>query len=291
MRGGLKVLTDCIRCNGFVFIMSLFCTAVASAGEGKLLETAGVTQIEGAAGGGLVPWAVLAGYDSREETSGTVFSTRVSVDDYRLYAYGAAVSLYDRVELSVAHQTFDLLDTPFEINQNIIGAKVRLYGDVVYSRWPQLAAGVQYKTLLDNALADALGADSSDSGTDFYLAASKAHLGAFAGYNLFWNLSLRTTRANQFGLLGYGGSRNDGYELMAEASLAVFLSRHIVLGVDYRQKPDNLAGLREDDASDAFIAYLPNKQFNLTAAWVDLGTIAGAKDQTGLYVSVTGYLW
>lgn len=263
----------------------------AWAGEGKLQETAGVTQIEGSSGGGLVPWATLAGYDSRDEFSLSAFSTRVSVDDFRLYAFGAALGLFDRVELSVARQTFDLIDTPYEINQNIIGAKVRLYGDVVYSSWPQLSAGVQYKELQDDLLAELVGAEETDNGTDFYLAASKAHLGALFGYNLFWDLTLRGTKANQFGLLGYGGANNDSYEMMVEGSLAVLLGRKVALGMEYRQKPDNLAGLEEEDAMDVFVAYIPNKHFNLTAAWVDLGTIAGSDPQSGPYFSFTGYLW
>lgn len=265
--------------------------ALTFAGEGKLQETAGVTQIEGSSGGGLVPWATLAGYDSRDEFSLSAFSTRVSVDDFRLYAFGAALSLYDRVELSVARQTFDLIDTPYEINQNIIGAKVRLYGDVVYSTWPQLSAGIQYKELQDTLLAELVGADETDNGTDFYLAASKAHLGALFGYNLFWDLTLRSTKANQFGLLGYGGANNDRYEVMVEGSIAVLLGRNVALGMEYRQKPDNLAGLEEEDALDVFVAYIPNKHFNLTAAWVDLGTIAGSDPQSGPYFSFTGYLW
>ena len=37
------------------------------AGQGKLLGTPGVSQVEGSAGGGLVPWAQLAGYASDDE--------------------------------------------------------------------------------------------------------------------------------------------------------------------------------------------------------------------------------
>ena len=280
------------------FFSGCLCSAVlllplsmAQAGEGKLQETAGVTQIEGSAGGGLVPWAVLAGYDSRDEVSMSAYSTRVSVDDFRLYAFGAALSFYDRVELSVARQTFDLIDTPYEINQNILGVKARLYGDVIYSAWPQVSVGIQYKELKDELLAGLVGAEDSDNGTDFYLAASKAHLGAFFGYNLFWDLTLRGTKANQFGLLGYGGANNDSYEIMAEGSLAILLSRKLAIGVEYRQKPDNLPGLEEEDAMDMFLAYIPNRHFNLTAAWVDLGTIAGSDPQSGPYLSLTGYLW
>ena len=269
----------------------LFPLGSSFAAEGKLQETAGVTQAEGSGGGGLVPWAMLAGYDSRDEISVSAFMTRVSLDDYRLNAFGAALSLYDRVELSVARQTFDLLDTPYEINQNIWGVKARLYGDVVYSTWPQVSAGIQYKQLKDPLLAGLVGAKDTDHGTDFYVAASKAHLGAFFGYNLLWDLTLRGTKANQFGLLGYGGGENDRYQIMAEGTLAVLLSRKIALGIEYRQKPDNLTGLEEEDAKDVFIAYIPNKQFNLTAAWADLGTIAGSDSQSGPYLSLTGYLW
>lgn len=261
------------------------------AGSGKLQETAGVTQIEGSGGGGLVPWATLAGYGSRDETAASVFATRVSVDDYRLHAWGAALSWQDRVEISAAHQTFDLLDTAFEISQNVLGAKVRLTGDVIYTAQPQISAGVHYKELLDTTLAETVGAAAFNHGTDFYLTATKAHLGAAFGYNLLWNLTLRATKANQFGLLGFGGDNNDNYEIMGEGSLAVLLGRSLALGVEYRQKPDNLGFAKEEDAADIFVAYIPNKQFNLTAAWADLGSIAGKKGQAGPYLSLTGYLW
>ncbi|HEX4937794.1 MAG TPA: DUF3034 family protein [Candidatus Kapabacteria bacterium] len=279
------------KCKGIATLLLCAPAALAWAGSGKLQETAGVTQIEGSSGGGLVPWATLAGYDSREETAASVFATRVSTDDYRLHSWGGAFSWHDRVELSATHQTFDLTATAFEISQNVIGAKVRVYGDVIYSRWPQLSIGVQYKELLDTTLAEAVGAKDFDNGTDVYLAATKAHLGALFGYNLVWDLTLRGTKANQFGLLGFGGDQNDSYEIMGEGSLAILFSRSLALGVEYRQKPDNLGFAEEEDAADIFVAYIPNKQFNLTVAWVDLGSIAGSDQQTGPYVSLTGYLW
>jgi len=266
----------------------------ANGGSGKLQETAGVTQVEGSGGGGLVPWATLSGYDSRDEWSSSVFMTRVSLPDYRLQAFGASASVYDRVEISLARQTFELKNVPFgerEINQQILGLKGRLYGDIVYGVWPQLALGIQYKELENEVIASAVGAENTNSGTDIYLAATKAHLGALMGYNLVWDLTLRATKANQFGLLGYGGDKNDSYEMMVEASLAALFSRQLALGIEFRQKPDNLSALEEEDAFDIFLAYIPNKNFNITVAWTDLGTIAGEDDQTGAYVSLTGYLW
>jgi hypothetical protein len=281
----------------FIVSVASFVTLPAFAGEGKLLATAGLSQVEGSAGGGLVPWATLAGYDSRDETSGSAFMTSVNTNDYRLSSQGVAVGFYDRLELSYAKQVFHLpvaltnTLTGGEIEQDIIGAKVRLYGDAVYSNYPQLSVGIQHKSLADGFVANSVvGADNSKSGTDVYLAATKVHLGVLDGYNLVWNLAARATKANELGLLGYGGKDNSSYEVMFEGSLGVLISPNWVVGVEYRQKPNNL-GLKEDDWKDVFVSYIPNKDINVTAAWVDLGSIAGSAKQTGIYVSLTGYVW
>lgn len=270
----------------WLYLLGLLLASPSFAADGKLIATPGVSQIEGSAGGGLVPWAQLAGYGSRDEIAGNIFCSRANVDDYRLNVCGAQLTLYDRLEFSLAQQRFhiDALDTTIE--QRVFGAKVRLYGDIVYSRFPQVTAGFQHKQLEDAAIANLLGA-KDDSGIDWYLAASKLHLGAIGGYNWFWNVTARSTKANQIGLLGYGGGK-DKRELVLEASTAILLGRHLAVGVEYRQKPDNLA-VKEDDWSNVFIAWFPNKYLSLTAAYLDLGDIAGARNQRGSYFSVTGY--
>ncbi|WP_240615490.1 DUF3034 family protein [Alteromonas facilis] len=262
----------------------------AQAADGKLLGTAGLVQIEGSGGGGIVPWATLSGYDSREEISLSAVTTQVDIDDYRLNVLGISASFYDRIEISAAHHRFDLKQLGGDIKQNVFGVKYRVYGDAVYSDWPQISVGLQHKRLEDKAIAALVGAKDNKSGTDFYIAATKIHLGAIGGFNAVWNLTARATKANQLGLLGYGGNENDSYELMLEASAGVLLSRNIAIGAEYRQKPDNL-GLGEDDWVDYFISYIPNKHFALTLAWAELGSIAGADDQNGLYLSINGQLW
>ncbi|MBU2038108.1 MAG: DUF3034 family protein, partial [Gammaproteobacteria bacterium] len=49
--------------------------------QGRLLATSGVTQLEGAAGGGLVPWALISGYSEQGEHSLSAFTTRTDVQD------------------------------------------------------------------------------------------------------------------------------------------------------------------------------------------------------------------
>ncbi|HAG39393.1 MULTISPECIES: DUF3034 family protein [unclassified Pseudoalteromonas] len=273
-----------VKCLLLGLLLSSSFSGLAS--DGKLLATPGVSQIEGSGGGGIVPWAQLAGYASEDEFSVNGFCSRADVTDYTLDVCGVQVNLFNRVELSYAQQRFDVPALDTEIEQSITGAKIRLYGDIVYSDWPQLSVGIQHKSLDDGAVATLVGAQDT-SGTDYYLAASKLHLGAVGGLNWFWNVTTRYSEANQHGLLGYGGA-NDDAKILFEGSTAVFLSRSVAVGIEYRQKSNNL-NLGEQDWKDLFVAWMPNKHVSVTAAYLDLGSIAGASDQTGWYLSVTGY--
>jgi hypothetical protein len=271
---------------------ALVAAGAAQAGEGRLLATGGATQIEGSAGGGLVPWAVLAGYGSEGQGGGTAFATRVDSGDYRLDAAGAAYAFGNRLELSLARQRLDLgelqrrLQLPWtSLGQDVFGAKLRLAGDLVYGPMPQLSLGVQHKRLRDPTLPLALGA-RSDRGNDVYLSASKLFLDAAGGYQLLLNGTVRSTRANQTGLLGFGGDRRAGRALLAEGSAAVLLDPSWALGVEFRQKPDNLGFAREDHWRDVFVAWFPNKRLAVVAAWADLGDVATLSDQRAAYLSL-----
>ena len=259
--------------------------SLESLANGKILATPGVAQVEGAGGGGLVPWAQLAGYATEDELALSAFCTQANVKDFQLNSCGAQANFYDRVEVSFAKQHFDVDPLSLTLSQNIMGLKVRLYGDLIYSTWPQVSLGVQYKSLSTPEVAFSLGA-KEDSGTDIYLAASKLHLGLLAGYNVLWNASVRYTKANEMGLLGFGGPEGNG-ALEAEVSVAVLLNKHLAVGTEYRAKPDNL-GLKEDNWQDVFIAWFPNKHLNVTLAYLDLGAIATIPNQQGWYLSLSG---
>ncbi|HET6656116.1 MAG TPA: DUF3034 family protein [Gammaproteobacteria bacterium] len=270
----------------------LFAGSAALAGQGRLLATGGVTEIEGQAGGGIVPWAVIAGYGTMDQTGGTAFITNVGTGDYNLTATGAAVGFNNRFEISVAEQHFNLgtLGTALgmpgrSLRQQILGFKLRLFGNVVYTEAPQVSLGAQYKRNLDDDLLNAVGA-KSNHGVDVYLSATKLFIAGAFGRNVLVNVNLRATKANQIGLLGFGSARSDSYELQAEASVGLMLDAHTVIGIEYRQKPDNLAFAREDNWSDFFIAWFPSKSIALTAAYADLGSVATLPNQQGFYLSV-----
>jgi len=267
---------------------------LASADAGRLLATGGATSLEGSAGGGITPWAVLAGYGERGEWGGDVFATRVETGDYRLDVAGVAVAFDNRLELSFARQRFDLgtlardLSLPENsLSQDIFGAKLRLFGDLVYDRLPQVSLGVQHKRQKDFLIPSLIGAQR-DEDTEAYLTASRLILAGAFGYNLLLNGGVRYSRANELGLLGFGGDRRDSRSLLKEGSAAVLFNPSWALGVEYREKPDNLSFAGESDWADLFLGYFPNKRLAVVLAYARLGEIATLDNQDGLYLSVQG---
>ncbi|MEN9587709.1 MAG: hypothetical protein RIT15_1284 [Pseudomonadota bacterium] len=284
------------------------CT-VAQADTGKLLLTGGVSTIEGAAGGGLSPWAVIGSNATDGETGAAVHVTRASTKDYGLNSAGAVIGFNNQYELSIARQAFNTgitgpqLSVPnLVLKQTILGVKARVAGDAVLDSdtWkPQLAVGAQFKSLdstgLDATLTT-LGAKRA--GVDLYASATKL----FLAQGILVNGTLRATKANQNGLLGFGaslGGANDKYRLMPEFSVAYLLSSRIAIGAEYRAMRNNLQvagqaaglgqGLQGDAWRDFFIAWAPSKHVSITAAYVNLGRIVpgttAGRAQTGTYLS------
>lgn len=266
---------------------------------GRLLLTGGVSTIEGAGGGGLVPWALIGGYGTRNEFGLTSFATGVLTEDFSLASYGAAVNFKNRIEVSVARQNFNLrnvgnalaLGNRYTISQTIIGAKVRLFGDAILeqdSLLPQVAIGAQYKINDDaTVVGGALGLQRKS--VDFYAAATKL----FLAQSLLVNVTGRLTKANQFGILGFGGlgGQDQAYKLQLETSAALLLTRKLAVGGEFRTKSNRLEGalggssFREENAWDVFVAYAPVRNINFTLAYARLGQIALAR-QHGAYASV-----
>ncbi|MBD8604872.1 DUF3034 family protein [Pseudomonas sp. CFBP 8771] len=264
------------------------------ANEGRLLATGGASSIDGAAGGGITPWAVLAGYGEQGEWGATAFATRVDLPDYRLDVAGMAASYDNRIEFSYARQRFDLgslvhkLGLPEDsLSQDVFGVKVRLFGDLIYDQLPQVALGLAYKRQKDFLIPSLVGA-KRDEDVEGYLTASRLFMGAAFGYNLLVNGGVRYSRANELGLLGFGGDRRDSRSLLKEGSLAVLFNPRWALGVEYREKPDNLSFAGESDWADVFLGYFPNKHLAIVLAYAKLGEIATLDNQNGTYLSVQG---
>lgn len=275
------------------------CGAAAAQGKpdmGKFLATGGVSQVEGAGGGGITPWALITSYGSRDSWGANAHYTYIDTQDYKLGSYGVAVGIADRLELSFANQEFKGSLAPLDqlkIRQDIVGLKLKVAGDAVYeqdSLMPQVAIGIMYKKNKGVGGLGALGVTNvkqlgakDDSGYDYYVAATKI----LFEQSLLLNGTLRATRANQMGLLGFGGDQNDSVRVMPEVSVAYLVNRKVALGAEYRRKPHNLGVDDEKAYYDAFVAWFPTKNFSITAAYANLGdiTIFNPKKQRGLYLS------
>ena len=298
-----KLLTSLIAAAAAAF------GAGAQAETGKLLLTGGVSSIDGAAGGGLTPWAVIGSNATDGEIGGSAFISNLGTKDYGINFYGAAVGIKDRFELSIGQQDMDTRGTGtalglpgLHLKQTIVGAKVKVAGDAILdsdSLMPQIAVGAQYKTLASTGLDATLTAlGAKRSGVDVYVSATKLFLGS----GLLVNGTLRATKANQNGLLGYGatlGGNEDKYSLQPEFSVAYLVSKNVAIGAEYRFMRNKLEtagkaaalgnGLRSADWKDIFIAWAPTKNVSLTLAYVDLGVVVPAttasRKQQGVYVS------
>lgn len=289
-------------------------TGLAQADTGKLLLTGGVSSITGSAGGGLTPWAVIGTNATEGEIGVSSYFTRAVTQDYSLNSYGVALGLKDRVELSLARQDFDAspsialngvaafgVQPGQHIQMDVLGLKLKVAGDAILdsdSWMPQIAVGLEHKQVRPGSLQSVFNfLGVKDTGTDVYVNATKL----FLGQGLLLNATVRSTNANQNGLLGFGGKAQarSSRSLQTEVSLAYLLRKNLAVGAEYRQKPNNLEalgaasglgnGLAEDDWKDLFIAWAPSKHLSLTLAYVDLGRIVpGITDgrrQTGYYLS------
>lgn len=281
----LSILLGCALCA---------VTQLAEADNGRLIATGGASSIEGAAGGGIIPWAVLTGYGEQGEWGSSVFATHVDLPDYLLDVAGMSVAYGNRVELSYAHQRFDLgtlqkdLSLPEDnVTQDIFGLKVRLFGDLIYDTLPQVSLGIEYKHQNDFLIPSLIGA-KRDADVEGYLTASRLFMGAAFGYNLVVNGGVRYSRANETGLLGFGGDRRDSRSVLKEGSVAVLLNPRWAVGVEYREKPDNLSFAGESDWADLFVGYFPNKHLSVVLAYAKLGEIATLENQNGAYLSIQG---
>lgn len=259
------------------------------------------TNVEGSAGGGLVPMALM-------HPQGPLFSyTNLTTQDFGIQSIAIGGSIADRAEVSFGHlmatvpSSYAAFYTDNRITVNTFGLKFKVL-DMSDSA-PQVVIGLQAKSssgsLLDTL--QAVGAIGGKSGTDVYAAATKVV--TVGGKGVVLNGILRATKANQMGILGFGGGTaaggKTGYSVNPELSAGVFLADNVILGGEYRAKPNNISstvaglGIKEDDAYSLFMVYLVNKSMAITAAYVNLGqvgasktVVAGAAKQDGLYLQM-----
>jgi len=299
----LSVVTTATVALGLMGADCALADNIFGADEGKLPLTAGFSDLEGAGGGGLVPLAFITGYGSNTSWGANAHFTNIQLRDIHLYTYGVSAGLLDRFEVSYTRQQLDFTSTALDglgVKQDVFGLKVKLLGDAIYGQdtWlPQLAVGAQYKHNdgIKNAASvglaglinpEQLGAQAEHA-TDIYLAATKV----FLGESLLVNAVVRETKANQFGVLGFGGDRHRGYSTKPEGTIAYLLTRKLALGAEIRTGPHNLSVDDQTNAWTVFAAWAPTRNLSLVAAYLNTGSVLApvthvSRHQDGPYLSV-----
>ena len=297
---------------GALALLALSSPAWADAG--KLLLTGGVSSVDGAAGGGISPWAAIGTYATEDQIGVSANLTNLKTSDYGLVTYGLAVGWNNRVEASLSQQNFDAspatklnglgfnVSAGQHIAMNTLGLKARVYGDAVLDSdtWkPQVAIGLLYKQTDAGSIKPVLQfLGAKTEGTEAYISATKL----FLKQSVLVNTTLRYSNANQGGLLGFGSSKPgmDDASWLPEISVAYLFSKNLAVGAEYRTMNNNLDklgvaaglghGLAADNWQDIFVAWAPNKTVSITAAYADLGRILPAitdsRNQNGLYLSL-----
>ena len=262
-------------------------------GQGRPLGTGVVSNITGAAGTGIVPWALISGYGNSHQIGFTASYGNLTTPETSLNTYSVAAGIFNRVEVSVGQQSFNMAPTTL-FTQDIVGLKVRVLGNILKSEspWlPQIAVGMNYHHSENTTLVKLSGAQNG-SGETYYIAATKLWGHGLFGHTTLLDFTLNGTKANLNGLVGFGGPTNPGYKVEPEVSGAVFLDPHVVVGGDWREMPNNAGTLAATAYSsrawkDAFVAYLPNKSLSLVLGYAMLGKVAGTPNQNSLYTSMT----
>ncbi|WP_028079203.1 DUF3034 family protein [Solimonas soli] len=261
----------------------LQCAAVLAAGlavsqeasadiynDGKVLLTGGVFTVDGAGGGGAVPWATISGYETRDGINGSAAFTYVNLPALQVSFYGVNVGFWDRFELSYVDSRLSLnlpnlqtvalvasladLDIGTEpwnstLGMQTFGAKLRLFGDAVYTSdsWiPQVSIGGLYKKDRNEDLVKTLGGYKTKD-YEIYLAATKI----FFPISTLVNVTARYTSANEDGLTGFGACKNNGLgtgdcdndrELRWEVSIAHLVAKNTAIGGEWQQHGNNTGG-------------------------------------------------
>ncbi len=277
--------------------------------------------IEGAGGGGLNPWALIAHASKKQAVTPAVFGIYATTPNYDLYSAGVNLSISHYAEVYYTHQYMGLpqaLTTTLNagagsilpanvantnsIEQDIIGGKVQVYGGS--GLIPAVAVGMNYH-LTSEPIPLSLGAHAN--GADFYVTGTGVY--PVFGSHLILDGDIYITRANYLGLLGQGGIGHRSYTAQGGASVGYFVTKDVVVGAEWRSFPgDNLlaaqsylqtaladpgVNLKQSDWYDGFIAYMPNPKLSIVAALLDLGNMASIPghsvnaNQNGFYLSMT----
>lgn len=189
-------------------------------------------------------------------------------------AFGVADTLFKRLEISYGYETVAWVNNP-TFHKNNIGAKVLVLPENAFDTKfiPALSVGTIYKTTSPNGV-HKLGYALRTSGQDWYAVATKT----VSQLPLPVILSGGILSSQEFvtGVLGFHNKR----KLTGFANIDVVLPHGFVVGYEFKQG-SQFASYKNANYWDAHLAWMPNKNLTLIAAYTGTGDY-GTSTRTGL---------
>ena len=314
MRNNAEIKRPVVAIFAVVFAVAVISGAAAQEKE-RTPSPLPLHNIEGSGGIVLTPTAYLANPSAGEGVLGypSASTAFVTFGEKMLSTVAVTETFFERVEIGYAHQYLNIgtLDNDImaatgidiktdHLSQDIFHAKFLLLEEgALDSEWiPALAFEVDYKMNgniddIDRKLGGAIRGLGlhHDDGIDYLVIASKTFKGVLPQPFLA-SVGLRFTQGAQTGLLGFDGA----YSTNVEANIGYFLKDWLVVGAEYRQKPDGyrrISGVggrpligREEDWWDVYIGAVINPNLTVKAAYIDLGQVANTREDAGFAFAV-----
>ena len=191
-------------------------------------------------------------------------------------AFGVADTLFKRLEISYGYETVAWVDHP-TFHKNNIGAKVLVLQENAFDTKfvPALSVGTIYKTTSPNGV-HKLGYALRTTGQDWYAVATKTI--DQLPLPVILSGGLLSTQGFVTGVLGFSNKR----KLTGFANIDIVLPHGFVVGYEFKQGA-RFSTVQNTNYWDAHLAWIPNKNLTLIAAYTGTGDYGLAGNtRTGL---------
>jgi len=192
----------------------------------------------------------------------------VSLPDSKIdwTTFGVADTLFKRLEISYGYETVAWENHP-TFHKNNIGAKLLLLKENSFDTefLPAFSIGTIYKNTSNKSLRDAGLSNLRSSGQDWYAVATKTI--TQLPVPVIVSGGLLSSQEFVTGVLGFHNKR----KLTGFTNIDVVLPHGFVVGWEFKQG-EQLSSSKNNNYWDAHVAWLPNKNLTLIAAYTATGS-------------------
>jgi hypothetical protein len=201
----------------------------------------------------------------------------VSLPDAKIdwTSFGVATTLLKRLEISYGYQVIDWEAAPSAFHKNNIGAKLLVLNENSFNTKfvPAVSVGTIYKNTSNKSLREVSGLNSlRSSGQDWYAVATKTI--TQLPVPVIISGGVLSTQEYVTGVLGFSNKR----KFTGFANIDLVLPKGFVVGFEFKQGA-RFSNVQNANYWDAHLAWIPNKNLTLIAAYTATGDYAGSTRQ------------